>query len=113
MYEFQLMPYLLSIQPQIRFLDIGTIIIYTCKKSCTNSNSEGDFIEEYGFIQRTGEGFIVEDGKLVMKDGKETSIQTQSNSNSNNQGQGKIAGINEDEMDEDGFCEVKKSKKRK
>lgn len=118
-YEFQLMPYLLSIQPQIRFLDIGTIIIYTCKKSCTNNNNnnnEGDYIEEYGFIQRTGEGFIVEDGKLVMKDGKETSMQTQSSSNninSNNQGQGKIAGINEDEMDEDGFCEVKKSKKRK
>ena len=53
---------------------------------------------------------------MVMKDGKETSMQTQSSSNninSNNQGQGKIAGINEDEMDEDGFCEVKKSKKRK
>ena len=55
-FEFQIMPYLFMIQPKIAFNDIGTIVIYTCKKCC-DSKIEGGFIQEYGFIQRTGENF--------------------------------------------------------
>ena len=55
-FEFQIMPHLFLIQPKIAFNDIGTIVIYTCKKCC-NSKIEGGFVEEYGFIQRTGENF--------------------------------------------------------
>ena len=55
-FEFQIMPYLFMIEPKIALNDIGTIVIYTCKKCC-DSKIEGGFVEEHGFIQRTGENF--------------------------------------------------------
>ena len=55
-FEFQIMPYLFLIEPKIAFNDIGTIVIYTCK-NCCDSKIEGGFVEEHGFIQRTGENF--------------------------------------------------------
>ena len=55
-FEFQIMPYLFLIEPKIALNDIGTIVIYTCK-NCCDSKIEGGFVEEHGFIQRTGENF--------------------------------------------------------
>ena len=113
-FEFQIMPYLFMIQPKICFNDIGTIIIYTCQKCC-NSDKEGGFIEEHGFIQRTGENFI------DLKDNK--NIHYINNYNPNQQLQNEtekiieenkfFAGVNEKDADEEGFVEVKKKKNKK
>ena len=111
-FEFQIMPHLFLIQPKIAFNDIGTIVIYTCKKCC-NSKIEGGFVEEYGFIQRTGENFRdLKDNENIKK-----------NNNRNNQLKNEtekifeenefFAGVNEKDADEEGFVEVKKKKKKK
>ena len=111
-FEFQIMPHLFLIQPKIAFNDIGTIVIYTCKKCC-NSKIEGGFVEEYGFIQRTGENFRdLKDNENIKK-----------NNNKNNQLKNEtekiieenefFAGVNEKDADEEGFVEVKKKKKKK
>jgi pre-rRNA-processing protein TSR4 len=111
-FEFQIMPHLFLIQPKIAFNDIGTIVIYTCKKCC-DSKIEGGFVEEYGFIQRTGENFRdLKDNENIKK-----------NNNRNNQLKNEtekiieenefFAGVNEKDADEEGFVEVKKKKKKK
>ena len=58
-FEFQIMPYVFFIEEKISKIDIGTIVVYTCKNCCNNNNKkiEGGFVQEYGFIQRTGENF--------------------------------------------------------
>ena len=109
-FEFQIMPYLFLIQPKICFNDIGTIVIYTCKKCC-NSDKEGAFVEENGFIQRTGENFT------DLKNNKNT------NNNANQHLQNEtekiieenhfFSGVNEKDADEEGFVEVKKKKNKK
>lgn len=100
-FEFQIMPYLFNIEPQICGVDIGTIVIYTCKNSCCRKeNVEGEFIEEYGFIQRTGEDFNIEGGKIQPKE-KKTKV-------TKNVEQTK----KEEEVDEEGFVEVKKKRKK-
>lgn len=105
-YEFQIMPYLFTVEPAIAYMDIGTIVIYTCKNSCCNKskNIEGEFIEEYGFIQRTGEDFIDIKGNKMHKKKKNNSNKNQQELNNQNK---KI-----EEVDEDGFVEVKKKRKK-
>ena len=109
-FEFQIMPYLFLIEPKIAFNDIGTIVIYTCQKCC-DTKYEGGFVEEYGFIQRTGENFT------DLKDNENY------NKNRNKKLQNKtdkiieenefFAGVNEKDADEEGFVEVKKKKNKK
>ena len=111
-FEFQIMPYLFFIQPKITFNDIGTIIIYTCKKCC-DSKIEGGFVEEYGFIQRTGENFRdLKDNENINKNKK---LQNE-NENENEkiiEENDFFAGVNEKDADEEGFVEVKKKKNKK
>ena len=80
---------------------IGTIVIYTCKNSCCHKNNiEGEFIEEYGFIQRTGEDFNLEDGKIQAKQKK---IKVNTNV---------VQTKKKEEVDEDGFIVVNKKRKK-
>ena len=105
-FEFQIMPYLFLLQKKISFIDIGTIVIYTCKNCCVN-NKEGGFIEEYGFIQRTGENFRDlndNDNKKENNDMKNEIIQKQYNF---------FKGADLNNIDEEGFVEVKQKKKNK
>ena len=109
-FEFQIMPYLFLIQPKIAFNDIGTIVIYTCKKCC-DSKIEGGFVEEYGFIQRTGENFRdLKDNENIKKNkNKKLQNETEKIIEENDF----FAGVNEKEADEEGFVEVKKKKNKK
>ena len=108
-FEFQIMPYLFMIQPKIAFNDIGTIVIYTCKKCC-DSKIEGGFIQEYGFIQRTGENFRdLKDNENINNKNKNLQKETEKIMEDNEF----FAGVNEKDADEEGFVEVKKTKKKK
>ena len=108
-FEFQIMPYLFMIQPKIAFNDIGTIVIYTCKKCC-DSKIEGGFIQEYGFIQRTGENFRdLKDNENTNNNNKNLQKETEKIIEDNEF----FAGVNEKDADEEGFVEVKKTKKKK
>ena len=107
-FEFQIMPYFFLIESKISFNDIGTIIIYTCK-NCCDSKIEGGFVEEYGFIQRTGENFrdFNDNDNKYMKDknnGEDLKEIKEENEF--------FAGVNEKDVDEEGFAEVKKKKNK-
>ena len=107
-FEFQIMPYLFLIEPKIAFNDIGTIVIYTCK-NCCDSKIEGGFVEEHGFIQRTGENFRdFNDNDNKYKDKK--SDEEMKKINEENEF---FAGVDEKDIDEEGFAEVKKKKNKK
>ena len=101
-FECQIMPYLFLIEPKISFNDIGTIVIYTCKKCC-DTKKEGGFVEEYGFIQRTGENLN------DVKDIDENKNKENKNIPDDNNF---FSGIKEEDADEEGFVEVKKTKKK-
>ena len=108
-FEFQIMPYLFMIQPKIAFNDIGTIVIYTCKKCC-DSKVEGGFVEEYGFIQRTGENFSdLKNNDNTNNRNKKLQKETEKIIEENEF----FSGVNEKDADEEGFVEVKKKKNKK
>ena len=95
-FEFQIMPYVFFIEEKISKIDIGTIVVYTCKNCCNNNNKkiEGGFVQEYGFIQRTGENF---------RDFKDNDNIKNNNNNDNNNIY----------FDDDDNKEIKKKKKNK
>ena len=108
-FEFQIMPYIFMIEPKIAFNDIGTIVIYTCKKCC-DSKIEGGFIEEYGFIQRTGENFSdLKNNDNTNNRNKKLQKETEKIIEENEF----FSGVNEKDADEEGFVEVKKKKNKK
>ena len=108
-FEFQIMPYLFLIEPKIAFNDIGTIVIYTCKKCC-DSKVEGGFVEEYGFIQRTGENFRdLKDNENTKNKNQKLQKKTEKIIEDNEF----FSGVNEKDADEEGFVEVKKKKNKK
>ena len=112
-FEFQIMPYLFLIQPKICFNDIGTIVIYTCKKCC-NSDKEGAFVEEHGFIQRTGENFTdLKDNKNIYYINNNANKHLQNEHEKIIEENKFFPGINEKDADEEGFIEVKKKKNKK
>jgi hypothetical protein len=100
-------------------IDIGTIVIYTCKNSCVNQNNF--FIEEYAFIQRSGEKIIETRGKFSKnKNNKQDDNSNTGNTNLNqsetslykDMNKLTIKGNSNNEPDEDGFIEVKKKRKK-
>ena len=106
-FEFQIMPYLFLIEPKIALNDIGTIVIYTCK-NCCDSKIEGGFVEEHGFIQRTGENFRdFNDNDNKYKDKKNNEEKKINEENEF------FSGVDEKDVDEEGFAEVKKKKNKK
>ena len=106
-FEFQIMPYLFLIEPKIALNDIGTIVIYTCK-NCCDSKIEGWFVEEHGFIQRTGENFRdFNDNDNKYKDKKNNEEKKINEENEF------FAGVDEKDVDDEGFAEVKKKKNKK
>ena len=108
-FEFQIMPYLFLIEPKIAFNDIGTIVIYTCKKCC-DSKVEGGFVEEYGFIQRTGENFRdFNDNENKYPNNKKNKQEMKEIKEDNEF----FSGVNEKDVDDEGFAEVKKKKNKK
>jgi len=116
-YEFQVMPNIFNIFKEIFNIDIGVIVIYSCKDSCNNKEN---YVEELAFIQRTGEKIIDFDNLYKGKQNNNNITQTQNqtkkeNENikelSDNLSNVKIA-KNENE-DEDGWVEVKKKKNKK
>ena len=104
------MPQIFNIYKEIMNIDIGTIVIYTCQNSCVNKTQI--HIEEYNYIQRTGEAIIDFDNIY-----KKTTI-NKNNTLENNQEQLAkdlnkltVRGNTNNEPDEDGWVEVKKKKK--
>ena len=99
-FEFQIMPYIFLIEEKIAKNDIGTIVVYTCKNCCNNNNKkiEGGFVQEYGFIQRTGENF------RDFKDNDNIKNNNKNNNDNNN---------NNVYFDDDDNKEIKKKKKNK
>ena len=108
-FEFQIMPYLFLIEPKIAFNDIGTIVIYTCK-NCCDSKIEGGFVEEHGFIQRTGEHFrdFNDNDNKYLKDKKYKEEMKEIKEENEF-----FAGVDEKDIDEEGFTEVKNKKNKK
>jgi hypothetical protein len=108
------MPHIFNLYKEIMNINIGTIVIYTCKNSCLGLGKKSSYIEEIGIIQRTGEN-IFEPG---VKNYQSSSNSNSLNSNniheqdlSHNLNKLTIKGNSNNEPDEDGFIEVKKKKK--
>ena len=110
-YEFQVMPNIFNLYKEIMNIDIGTIVIYTCKNSCYVENY---FIEEYAFIQRTGEKVIdFEKGKKGKQITQPENYQEISNEELiKNLNKISVKGNENNEPDEDGWVEVKKKTKK-
>lgn len=99
------MPNIFNLYKDIMNIDIGIIVIFTCKNSCNKNRRL--FVEEFAYIQRTGEKVPDFDkntknenssnktNEEIIKDLNKISIKN----NTNN------------EPDEDGFIEVKKKKR--
>ena len=115
------MPHIFNLYKEICNIDIGTIAIYTCKKSCNyKNNTNGFFLEEYAYIQRTGENIIdLSSGKNSINNSNNfnnsKNKENQSNSEDtvlNNLNKLTIKNNTDNTPDEDGFVEVKKKKKK-
>ncbi len=94
------MPHIFNLYKEIMNIDIGTIVIYTCKNSC-NKGGKG-YVEEYGFIQRSGEKIINLDDNGKLKEGYKPVDNIAKELEKVN--------VKEDQADEDGWVEVKKKK---
>lgn len=109
------MPHIFNLYKEIININIGTIVIYTCKNSCLGLGKKTSYIEEIGIIQRTGEN-IYEPG---VKNSQSSHTNNSLNSNNIQQEQDLAHNFNKltvkgninNEPDEDGFIEVKKKKK--
>jgi pre-rRNA-processing protein TSR4 len=116
-FECQIMPNIFNIYKEIFDLNIGTIVIYTCKSSC--NSKKGNFLEEYAYIQRTGEK-ILDLSKGIS--GKANSYNSNINVSNTLSEEDKeflakmnkltVKGNTNNEPDEDGWVEVKKKKKK-
>lgn len=104
------MPHVFNIYKEIMNIDIGTIVIYTCKASCISSKNKINrkfYLEEYVFIQRTGEKII----DFSNKNNSISKINNNYSENGNNENLIRdISNINI-KKDEDEWIEVKKKKK--
>jgi hypothetical protein len=98
------MPNIFNLLKDVLNIDIGTIAVYTCVKSC-DTTAEGGAVEEYAFIQRTGEKMLdlEPEDKEVKKLEDEEFV--------NNFNKLKVKGNIDNTPDEDGWVEVKKKKK--
>ena len=107
-FEFQIMPYVFFIEEKISKIDIGTIVVYTCKNCCNNNNKkiEGGFVQEYGFIQRTGENFRdFKDNDNVKNNNNNNNVNDNVNDNNIN--------FEDDNNNEIKYKKKKKNKKKK
>jgi hypothetical protein len=103
------MPNIFNLYKEIFNIDIGTIVIYTCRKSCTNKKNM--YTEEYAFIQRTGEKIIDLNKQMrgTSNNNSNTIIDEEFAKNLNKL---TIKGNSNNEPDEDGWVEVKKKTKK-
>jgi len=104
------MPHIFNMYKEIMNIDIGTIVIYTCQNSCVNKNQI--HVEEYNYIQRTGEAIIDFDNIYkktpINKNIVAENIPEQLVKDLNKL---TVRGNANNEPDEDGWVEVKKKKK--
>lgn len=100
------MPYIFNLYKAIINIDIGIIVIYTCKNSCNKNIC----VEEMCYIQRSGEKVLDLNKKFIetpmnsIPEEKNTSNMNTANSNQKKKD-------DEDDDDDDGWVEVKKKKK--
>lgn len=102
------MPYIFNVYQEIQNIDIGTILIYTCEKSCDKS------FREFGYIQRTGETVfdLNNKNKVISQNTKIPNYITKIEEINNLAEElSKTSLKNKNEPDEDGFVEVKNKRK--
>jgi len=93
---------------EIMNIDIGTIVIYSCKNSCENER----YAMEYGYIQRSGDKLIELENLKVIEDIKpENHVDEKGLEEDLNKF--KIKGNSNNEPDEEGFIHIKKKGKKK
>lgn len=102
------MPNIFNLYKEIFNIDIGTIVVYTCKKSCTNKKNM--YTEEYAFIQRTGEKII--DLNKPMGGSSNITNTVIDEEFAKNLNKLTVKGNANNEPDEDGWVEVKKKAKK-
>lgn len=87
-------------------IDVGTIVIYTCKNSCENKK----YVEEFGYIQRSGEKIVDLDKLKLIEDiaPQPLNVDEKAIEDLNKL---KIKGNSNNQPDEEGFIEIKKKKK--
>jgi len=115
-FEFQVMPNIFNLYREIMNIDIGIIVIYTCKKSCNKSDefNNSKFVEEMGFIQRTGEKVI--DFDNYGKKGNSNDLSNEESWNPDelikNLSKVTVKNNTNNSPDEEGWVEVKKKGKK-
>lgn len=101
------MPYIFNMYKEIMNIDIGTIVIYTCRNSCQNEK----YAIEYGYIQRSGEKLIeLEDLKVIEDIKPENQVDEKVVQEDLNKL--KIKGNSNNEPDDEGFIQIKKKGKK-
>jgi hypothetical protein len=109
------MPHIFNLYKEISNIDIGTIVVYTCKKSCLGLGKKNTYIEESAFIQRTGEKIIDLGGNNKSGNNKNSnsiSNTVDSEDLSVNLNKLTVKNNTDNEPDEDGWVEVKKKTKK-
>lgn len=103
------MPNIFNIYKEIMNIDIGTIIIYTCKNSCQNQK----YAFEYGYIQRSGDKIIELENLKIIEDIKPQASEVDEKSLEEDLNKLKIKGNSNNQPDEEGFIQIKKKGKKK
>ncbi len=101
------MPNIFNIYKEIMNIDIGTIVVYTCKNSCDGKK----YKEEYAYIQRSGDKIIeLENLKKIQDLGTDLIVNEKDIEEDLNKL--KIKGNSNNKPDEEGFIEIKKKGKK-
>ena len=100
------MPNIFNIMKEIMNIDIGTIVIYSCKNSCEKNK----YNEEFAYIQRSGDKMIeLDDLKKIEDLGGDLKIDEKELEDLN---KFKVKGNSNNIPDDDGFIQIKKKGKK-
>jgi len=100
------MPNIFNIMKEIMNIDIGTIVIYSCKNSCDKKK----YNEEYAYIQRSGDKMIdLKDLKMIEDLGGDAKLIEKELEDLN---KFKVKGNSNNVPDDDGFIQIKKKGKK-
>jgi len=103
------MPYIFNIYKEIMNIDIGTIVLYTCKDSCQKEK----YAIEYAYIQRSGEKLIELENLKKIEDIIPEENEVDQKGLEEDLNKLKIKGNSNNTPDDEGFIQITKKGKKK
>jgi hypothetical protein len=107
-FYYKVMPNIFNIMKEIMNIDIGTIVVYTCKNSCDKNK----YIEEYAYVQRSGDKMIELKDLKMIEDLRDGDFGKKDEKEFEDLNKLKIKGNSNNIPDDDGFIQIKKKGKK-